>query len=110
MKKKDKRVQLANRIELLKAKQETDFIILKNQFEITYESLKPINLIKETFNEIKHNSEIKTNIFKTSLGILGGYISKKVLFGNSNNPFKKISGNVLQYIITNLITNKVENK
>lgn len=100
--------EIDSRIKFLKAKQKEDFILLKNQFEITYDSLKPINLIKDAFNEVKSNSDVRENIFSTSLGILGGYISKKIVFGRSKNPIKKISGALLQYVITNLITNKVE--
>lgn len=106
----NKHSKLEEQILFLKLKQKEDFILLKNQLEDTFDSLKPINLIKNTFNELIHSPEIKNDLLKSSLGILGGYASKKMLFWDSNNIFKKISGAVLQYVITNLITNKIEQK
>jgi hypothetical protein len=108
--KKNKQSKLEERIEFLKSKQNVEFILLKNQFKDTFDSLRPINLIKDTFNEVVHSPEIKNDLLKYSIGSLGGYVSKKMVFGNSNNIFKKISGAFLQFAIANLITNKIKQK
>lgn len=108
MKKHNYKSDIEQRIERLQAKQKIEFQIVKLQLESSFESLKPINLVKDTFNQVQESPKIKQNIIKTTVGILGGYLSKQLLIGKSNNPLTKISGAVIQYLVTNFITNKVD--
>jgi len=54
-------------IRLLQQKQALELIQLKEQFHATYESLKPLNLIKSTLHEVADSSEIKNNILNPTL-------------------------------------------
>ncbi len=91
-------------ISLLQDKQAHQLKILREQFNITYESLKPINLIKSTFREVASSPEIKNNMVSNAIGLTTGYLSKKVLFGASRNPVKRLIGTFLQFAIANVVS------
>jgi len=93
-------------IALLEYKQDRELMILKEQFQLTYESLKPVNLIKNAFSEITHSPDIKGNIINNVIGLSTGYLSKRILLGSSHNPIKRILGSVLQFVVANVVTKK----
>lgn len=78
---------------------------LKLQFETTYDSFKPVNILKNSLLEIKDSPEIKKNIAGTILGISGGFIMNKLVSITSKNPVMKVVGTVLQYVVGNYISN-----
>jgi hypothetical protein len=88
---------------LLENKQAIQGRLLKEQFNFICESLKPVNLIKSTLNEVVGSSSIIGSIFNTSLGLTAGYLSKKIITSASGNPLIKLFGIVLQYGITYVI-------
>ncbi|MFZ1703117.1 MAG: hypothetical protein WAT79_02160 [Saprospiraceae bacterium] len=92
----------------LEVKQKEEETILKEQFQIVFESIKPINLIKSTIKEITVSEDLKDNLFNTSVGITTGYISKKLFEGESHNPLRKIFGTALMFGITNTVANNPE--
>jgi hypothetical protein len=53
--------RLKESIRLLEMKQQEEGKILKEQLRITYESLKPVNLIKSSLKEITSSMEIKND-------------------------------------------------
>lgn len=93
-------------IALLEYKQAQELIILKEQFQFTYESLKPINLIKNAFSEMTNSPDIKGNILNNVIGLSTGYLSKRILLGSTHNPIKRILGSVLQFVVANVVTKK----
>jgi len=93
-------------IVLLKYKQAQELIILQEQFQLTYDSLKPINLIKNAFSEMTHSPDIKGNLINNVIGLSTGYLSKRILLGSTHNPIKRILGSVLQYVVANVVTKK----
>lgn len=99
---------LDEKIKLLKLKQSNDFEILKNQFDSTLDSLKPINIIKETIADFKESKDIKHSLIESALGIAGGFITRRMLVDKSSGMFKKITATVIQYLVSNFITNKAE--
>jgi hypothetical protein len=103
MKKISQQALLNEAINLLKDKQACELQLLKSQFHITYESLKPINLIKNGLHEITASPDVKKTVINTAIGLATGYISKKVLIGATNNPIKKILGAVLEFTIANVV-------
>ncbi|MFV5687930.1 hypothetical protein ACM55M_04830 [Flavobacterium sp. ZT3R25] len=90
-------IQLENR-------QTLEFYALKEQFKITYESVKPLNLIKSAFTEMTTSPNLKGNVVNNIVGMAAGYLTKKVLVGSTHNPFKKILGTLLQFVVTNVAT------
>ncbi|MBK7851648.1 MAG: hypothetical protein IPJ66_11065 [Bacteroidetes bacterium] len=89
---------------LLQNKQEDELVLLKEQFHITYESLKPINIIKTTLSKVVESPELKSNIVNNVIGAATGYLSKIVLFGASRNPVTRLMGTLLQFAVTNITT------
>jgi hypothetical protein len=95
---------LKETILLLKLKQANELVHLKDQYYHTYESLKPLNIIKNVFGQMATSPEIKGNILSNIVGMTTGYLTKKVLLGSTHNPIKRILGTLLQFVITNLVT------
>ncbi|HEY6142065.1 MAG TPA: hypothetical protein VIV55_01375 [Flavobacterium sp.] len=83
---------------------DTDLRLLREQFQIAYESLKPINLIKDIVHEVTTTPEIKNNLLSNAIGLATGFISKKLLIDTSHNPIKKVLGTVLQFVIGNVVS------
>ena len=52
---------------------DTEFILMKEQFKLTIESLKPLHLLKETLA----SPSVKDNIIDSAIGMTSGYIIKK---------------------------------
>lgn len=88
----------------LENRQALELYALKEQFELTYESLKPLNLIKSAFTEMTTSPNIKGNLINNAIGMATGYFTKKVLVGSTHNPIKKILGTLLQFVITTITT------
>jgi hypothetical protein len=82
--------------------------ILKQQFHLAYESIKPLNLIKSAFKEAITSPDFKDNIFNTSVGLAAGYLSKLLFVNVSRNPIRKLLGIALQFGITQVVAKKPE--
>lgn len=77
--------------------------ILQEQFFVTFESLKPANLIKSTLHEITSSPYLIDNMLGAVMGMVSGYVSKKIAVGTSHSLIRKILGSVLQLGITNVV-------
>lgn len=95
---------LNEKIVALQAVQAKQLEALKLQLEITYQSLRPVNLLKNTLHEISTSEEIKENLLNNVIGISTGYLSKKVFTGTSHNPLIKLAGTLLQFTVANVVT------
>jgi hypothetical protein len=96
--------KLKNAIQLLEVEQADKRDLLKEQFYLTYDSLKPVNLLKSTLNDIATSPFLIDNILNTVMGLASGWLSKKVFIGKSSNLLRKLMGSVLQFCITNVIS------
>ena len=90
---------------LLEQRQIEEGLLLKKQFEATYESLKPINILRKTLHNIGAPSELKDDLIQTSTGLISGYLSRKLLVRSSRNPILRLAGVFLQYGVTNFVAN-----
>jgi hypothetical protein len=95
---------LKKAIELLEAEQAVKLQRLKEQFYPTYESLKPVNLLKSTLSDITSSPYLIENIIGTALGLATGYFSKKLVVGASVNRVRRLVGTILQFGVTNIVT------
>lgn len=100
--------ELRNAIQLLEVEQGIKGRQLKDQLYITYESLKPINLLRNTLKEISSSQYMIDNISGTAMGLAGGFLSKKIFVGKSGSAFRKLIGSILQFGITNLVSQNSE--
>ena len=101
-------VSLRNAIQLLEAEQVASGIILKEQFLLTYESLKPVNILKNTLKEVATTPLLINNIIGTTVGLATGYLTKKVVIGASGNILRNLLGAVLQFGVTNVVSQHPE--
>lgn len=100
--------ELRNEIASLEKKKKDDALLLKKEVHLVFESLKPANLVKSTFNELTASPEIKGNILNATLGYVTGYLSKKIIVGTTRNPFKKLFGTILQIGVAKIVTKNSE--
>ena len=96
--------ELKNAIQILEVEQNLKGKILKEQFYLVYENFKPVNLLTGTLKDIVKSPYLIDNILGTAMGLATGYLSKKIFIGASGNKIKKIIGSILQFGITNVIT------
>ena len=96
--------ELKNAIQILEAEQAVKLQLLKEQLAITYESLKPINILRRTLKEITLSKDLRDNILGTASGIASGYLSKKIFIGTSGNLFRKLIGSILQLGVRNVVS------
>jgi hypothetical protein len=99
---------LRNAIRLLEAEQSIQGRQLKDQLYITYESLKPVNLLRNTLKEIYSSGYLTDNISSAAMGLVSGFLSKKIFIGTSGSAFKKLLGSILQFGVTNLVSRNSE--
>ena len=95
---------LKSAIQLLEVEQAVKEQLLKEQFHFTYESLKPINILKNTFKNIVSAPSLHDNFLGTIMGLATGYFSKKIFVGTSGNIFRKLFGSVLQFGVTKIVS------
>lgn len=81
----------------------TDLALLKEQFHVAYESVKPINLIKTAFHQISSSPEIKNDLVSNAIGLGTGFLSKKLLIGSTHKPVTRVFGTLLQFAVANLV-------
>jgi hypothetical protein len=82
---------------------------LKDQFYVAYESIKPINLVKNLFHEVTASPEIKSDLVSNAIGLGTGFITKTLLLGISHNPIKKVIGTVFEFAVANLVSKHSDN-
>jgi len=90
-------------IQNLEFEREVQGQLLRDHFFITFESLKPVNLIKNTLHEITSSPYLIDNMLGAIMGIVSGYISRKIAVGTSHSIVRKIVGSVLQFGVTNFV-------
>ena len=101
-------VELKDAIQLLEAEQSIKWQLLREELFLTYESLKPANLLRNALKEISSTPYLIDNISGTAMGMLGGFLSKKIFVGTSGNLMRKLFGSVLQIGVTNLVAQNSE--
>lgn len=104
MKTKNETESLNELIRATEKKSAYELVLLKEQFHGTYESLKPINLIKSLFHDVTRSPEIKNDFVSNAIGLGTGILSKKLLMGGTHNPIKRMLGTVLEFAIANLVS------
>ena len=95
-------------ISALEVKRGLQLQVLKEQFNVACESVKPVNLIKNTLHEIAAIPDIKNNIVGSAMGMGIGFISKKLLMGSSRNPIKRVLGALIEFGVANIVAKHSE--
>jgi hypothetical protein len=95
---------LKNAIQLLEVEQAEKLQRLKEQSRLTVEILRPANLLKSAVKDIISSPHLLDNMLDTGVGLVTGFISKKIFIGTSANIFRKLFGSVLQLGVTSVAT------
>ena len=103
MQKINSEADLKNSIFQLKYMKAEEGRLLKDQFLILSNSLKPINLIISTLKEASKSKELKETLLSSSVKMTLVYLSKAVLKKVTLSPVKKILGTALIFGIKILV-------
>jgi len=102
-------IELKNAIQRLKVEQAINEQLLRDQFCISFESLKPINLLRSTIYDFTTSPRLTDGILSIATGLLTGYLSRKIVtIGASGNLIRKLLGTVLQFGVTNVVSQNPE--
>jgi hypothetical protein len=104
MKNRNETEALNELIIIQERKYANDLAQLKNQFDVAYESVKPINLVKNLFHEVTASPEIKNDLLSNVIGFGTGFLSKKLLLGSTHNPIKKVIGTLFEFAVANTVS------
>jgi len=96
-------VELQNAILLVQNEHAIKGLLLKEQLYCTYESLKPINIIKNTLHDVISATSLTDNLLGTVTGLASGYLSKKMVVGTSGNIIRNLLGSVIQFGVTTTV-------
>lgn len=88
------------KINEVQGKREYEKLALQNEFTDFKESLRPKNIIRGIFNDIRESSDVKQDVLRGTLGLVSGFLTNKFLLGSLHGPLKT----ALSAIIPGLFT------
>ncbi len=71
--------ELKNAIQQLEQKQAEEWSLLKKECLTAVDSLKPVNIIKNTFHDLTTSPDFKKDLLGTLLSLAIGFVSKKAI-------------------------------
>src|SRR5664280_2801365 len=89
---------------VLEVEQASKGQLLKEQLSVVYESLMPVNILRNTLRKFFGKSDMIDNLSGPAMGAASGLLMKKIFIGKSGNAFKKLIGSLLQMGISNIVT------
>ncbi|WP_428231636.1 hypothetical protein [Flavobacterium sp.] len=95
---------LDQKIRLLEDRQDAEWCAIKDEIDEIKHNLKPLNLIRNTVEEINETVGFKSNLAQSAISIGIGYLAKRFVVGKSTSMFKGIAGSLLQLVVTNLVS------
>lgn len=99
---------LKESIRLLEIRQAEEGKQLKTQVKEVYESLKPVNLVKNSLKEMAESTELTGSLIETIAALFSGYLANKVVAGSKKGMFARILGLFLQFGVTKLVANHAD--
>lgn len=100
-------IKLETRIKELEAQEAAQLEEIKQQAVMLFEGLKPSALLKNAIDDITTSPALKHSVVDTSLAVGAGWLARKAFTFNSKNIFRKLLGYGLQYIATNVVSEKM---
>ncbi|MFO7658691.1 MAG: hypothetical protein R6W78_16650 [Bacteroidales bacterium] len=97
-------MDLKNTIQLLEIEQIASQQLLKEHFHATYDSFKPVNLLRSSIHDFTSSPIVFDNILASVMGLATGYISQRLIVGKSVNRYRKFIGYALRMGVTKLIS------
>lgn len=100
---------LKNAIDELKAEQSIKEQMLKVDINLVVESLKPINILKNTLNDLTSSRFLADDIVRSASSLAAGILSGKIVGGSKGNKFRKLIGSILKLSVTNFVAQNSDN-
>jgi hypothetical protein len=95
---------LDQQIKQLEIRQDVEWCAIKDEIDEIKHNLKPLNLIRNTVEEINETVGFKSNLAQSAISIGIGYLAKRFVVGKSTSMFKGMFGSLLQLVVTNLVS------
>ena len=99
---------MADSIGKLEIQRDVQKKILKEHMHRTFESLKPVNLVKNAMQSIITSPEIQRDAVTTAASVAAGYVAKKIVTGNSRDTLRNALGTFLEVGVTNMVATHPE--
>lgn len=96
------------RIQALEEQQKQELALLKEEIRGAFSSFSPFEIIKNAIGSEKTGDSLGSNLVGDVIGMSTGFVSKKLMFGSTNNPFKKVIGSILQFAVARFVANNSE--
>jgi hypothetical protein len=106
MKKIKNAEELKEVIAELEKKKDIDEAAMKYQFQETYETYRPANILKNTLTEVSASPKFRHNLLNVALGLGVGYLSRRLMVGRQAGLLKRVIGTAVQFGVTTLIAKK----
>ncbi len=106
MKTTDESEILMEKIMALKHQQDREQIVLKEQLRITYESVKPLNFLKETLHNMTTSPEVKNDLLNGAVNMTSYLLSNNPVLSSFKKPIKKAVSRIFQFVFKNFISRK----
>ena len=90
-------------ITALEEKQKLEMTVLRGQAQTTFDSIKPINLITSTLNDVAGSQSLKDHLISTGVGLVVGRISERLIEGHAPTVMRKLLGTAVLFGVTNLV-------
>jgi hypothetical protein len=87
---------LKEAIQSLEVERALQASLLKEQFHLTLEGLKPVNLLKGTLNDIVSSPNLMGTLLSIALGLTTGCFTNKLIVSGSGKLLRSLIGPVLQ--------------
>lgn len=98
---------LRNAILLLEAERADSGALLKEKFNQTYESFKPVNLLRSAVKDMVSTPQLTDNVLGATVGLAAGYLTKKVI-GGKDDGTRQLVGSILGNSVTNMVAQHPE--
>jgi len=100
--------ELIQTIEALEIERDNNLVLLKDQFTLSIKRINIDSIFEGSLNKITTKPFITNQLIQSAISFLGGYVSKKIIAGNSSNVFKNILGSIVQFGFSSLVNQKPE--
>jgi hypothetical protein len=99
--------ELEQRIDELEKLREVQKEELKADFRGLAHDLSPAVLIRKGVKQIVEQPGLKATAMDTAIGSGLGFLGRKLIIGKSGNFLRKIAGTAVQFVVSNLVRNKM---
>ncbi len=76
---------------------------LRIQWEKTQHELSPMNIIKDEIRDTVSSPKFGGQVFNGLISLVSGFVTKKLIVGDSDSSFKKMLGTIAQTSATGVI-------